>query len=120
MKGRNYAEIEEMFQNKVPARKFKTYVCHGAQELTEVVREAEQKGVEVETREAAWAFQPTIAGWFLYLNRRLPSVCESNIKIVCWIETFLQSYRLHERSFSSIGYIQVHHVSEWMYDMISV
>ena len=53
MKGRNYAEIEEMFQNKVPARKFKTYVCHGAQELTEVVREAEQKGVEVETREAA-------------------------------------------------------------------
>ncbi|KAF6803705.1 maltose permease [Colletotrichum sojae] len=27
MKGRNYAEIQEMFSNNVPARKFKTYVC---------------------------------------------------------------------------------------------
>ncbi|KAM6522992.1 hypothetical protein FALCPG4_012598 [Fusarium falciforme] len=27
LKGRNYAEIQEMFNNKVPARKFKTYVC---------------------------------------------------------------------------------------------
>jgi hypothetical protein len=28
MKGRNYAEIQEMFDKKVPARKFKTYACH--------------------------------------------------------------------------------------------
>ncbi|KAH6887449.1 general substrate transporter [Thelonectria olida] len=28
MKGRNYAEIQEMFDKRVPARKFKTYVCH--------------------------------------------------------------------------------------------
>ncbi|KXH57965.1 maltose permease [Colletotrichum salicis] len=27
MKGRNYAEIQEMFSNRVPARKFKSYVC---------------------------------------------------------------------------------------------
>lgn len=27
MKGRNYAEVQEMFANKVPARKFKGYVC---------------------------------------------------------------------------------------------
>ncbi|KAH8900285.1 general substrate transporter [Thozetella sp. PMI_491] len=27
MKGRNYAELQEMFQAGVPARKFKTYVC---------------------------------------------------------------------------------------------
>ncbi|WYZ36065.1 hypothetical protein EsH8_X_000712 [Colletotrichum jinshuiense] len=27
MKGRNYAEIQEMFNNRVPARKFKAYVC---------------------------------------------------------------------------------------------
>ncbi|KAH8885619.1 general substrate transporter [Thozetella sp. PMI_491] len=51
MKGRNYAELEEMFQNKVSARQFKGYVCHGAHELTEAV--AESKGGEVETREIA-------------------------------------------------------------------
>ncbi|KAI1504748.1 general substrate transporter [Biscogniauxia marginata] len=49
MKGRNYVELEEMFQNRVPARKFKGYVCHGANELTKTV--AETKGVEVENRE---------------------------------------------------------------------
>lgn len=27
LKGRNYAEIQEMFTNKVPARKFKNYIC---------------------------------------------------------------------------------------------
>ncbi|KAM0278793.1 hypothetical protein ACHAQH_004984 [Verticillium albo-atrum] len=27
LKGRNYAEIQEMFNNKVPAREFKTHVC---------------------------------------------------------------------------------------------
>ncbi|GKT50118.1 general alpha-glucoside permease [Colletotrichum spaethianum] len=27
MKGRNYAEIQEMFNNRVPARKFKSHVC---------------------------------------------------------------------------------------------
>lgn len=27
MKGRSYLELEEMFQNKVPARKFKSYQC---------------------------------------------------------------------------------------------
>ncbi|KAI8289162.1 hypothetical protein K4K60_009472 [Colletotrichum sp. SAR11_57] len=30
MKGRNYAEIQEMFSNNVPARKFKTYVCEAS------------------------------------------------------------------------------------------
>lgn len=28
MKGRSYLELEEMFQNKVPARQFKNYVCN--------------------------------------------------------------------------------------------
>ncbi len=28
MKGRNYLELEEMFQNKVPARQFRNYVCN--------------------------------------------------------------------------------------------
>jgi MFS transporter, SP family, general alpha glucoside:H+ symporter len=27
LKGRNYAEVQEMFENKVPARKFKSYVA---------------------------------------------------------------------------------------------
>ncbi|KAM5373899.1 hypothetical protein ACJZ2D_006728 [Fusarium nematophilum] len=27
LKGRNYAEVQEMFENRVPAKKFKTYVC---------------------------------------------------------------------------------------------
>ncbi|KAK7402689.1 hypothetical protein QQX98_011553 [Neonectria punicea] len=27
LKGRNYAEVQEMFENRVPARKFKTYKC---------------------------------------------------------------------------------------------
>ncbi|KAI5918150.1 general substrate transporter [Camillea tinctor] len=49
MKGRNYVELEEMFQNGVPARQFKNYVCHGANELTKTVAEA--KGAEVENRE---------------------------------------------------------------------
>lgn len=30
LKGRNYAEVQEMFENKVPARKFKTYKCDSA------------------------------------------------------------------------------------------
>lgn len=27
LKGRNYAEVQELFANRVPARQFKTYVC---------------------------------------------------------------------------------------------
>ncbi|KAF5001208.1 hypothetical protein FDECE_11028 [Fusarium decemcellulare] len=27
LKGRNYAEVQEMFENRVPARKFKSYIC---------------------------------------------------------------------------------------------
>lgn len=27
MKGRNYAEIQEMFDKRIPARQFKGYVC---------------------------------------------------------------------------------------------
>ncbi|KAI0593541.1 general substrate transporter [Biscogniauxia sp. FL1348] len=51
MKGRNYVELEEMFQNRVPARKFKGYVCYGANELTKTVTET--KGIELENREFA-------------------------------------------------------------------
>lgn len=51
MKGRNYVELEEMFQNNVPARQFKNYVCHEAHELAEATKEV--KGGAVETREVA-------------------------------------------------------------------
>lgn len=27
LKGRDYAEVQEMIENRVPARKFKTYIC---------------------------------------------------------------------------------------------
>ncbi|UQC91636.1 maltose permease [Colletotrichum lupini] len=43
MKGRNYAEIQEMFSNRVPARKFKSYVCEvsaGGQEEKKLQDEA--------------------------------------------------------------------------------
>lgn len=30
LKGRNYAEVQEMFENRVPARKFKSYVAEVA------------------------------------------------------------------------------------------
>ncbi|KAK4234234.1 general substrate transporter [Achaetomium macrosporum] len=33
LKGRNYAEIQEMFQAKLQARKFKTYVCQNIEEM---------------------------------------------------------------------------------------
>lgn len=41
MKGRNYAEIQEMFQKEVPAREFKNYVCEVA-----LVGKANEKKVE--------------------------------------------------------------------------
>jgi MFS transporter, SP family, general alpha glucoside:H+ symporter len=47
-KGRNYAELEEMFQAKVPAREFKNYVCQTANELSQAVQNA--KGTELETK----------------------------------------------------------------------
>ncbi len=53
MKGRNYVELEEMFQNRVPARKFRGYVCQSAYDLTEAVKESEVKGAQVETEEVA-------------------------------------------------------------------
>ncbi|KAF7186976.1 Major facilitator-type transporter ecdC [Pseudocercospora fuligena] len=37
MKGRNYLELEEMFQERLPARKFKDYVCAANIELAEVM-----------------------------------------------------------------------------------
>ncbi|KAI6423315.1 hypothetical protein MCOR22_011351 [Pyricularia oryzae] len=46
MKGRTYVELEEMFQNKVPARAFGSYVCHGAMELSGAVRDAKRSEVE--------------------------------------------------------------------------
>jgi MFS transporter, SP family, general alpha glucoside:H+ symporter len=49
MKGRNYVELKEMFQNKVPARQFRHYVCHDAHELPEATTEV--KGGAVEQRE---------------------------------------------------------------------
>ncbi|KAH7123244.1 general substrate transporter [Dactylonectria estremocensis] len=33
MKGRNYAEIQEMFDKRIPARQFKTYVCNVQDEV---------------------------------------------------------------------------------------
>lgn len=54
MKGRNYAELEEMFQKRVPARKFKDYVVSDAPDL---IRTMEQKSTmkqdetEVEMKE---------------------------------------------------------------------
>lgn len=44
MKGRNYAELQEMFQNKVAARKFKDYQC----QIDEAVA---QKRYELEERQ---------------------------------------------------------------------
>ena len=34
MKGRTYLELQEMFQNRVPARKFKGYRCTGIDGIT--------------------------------------------------------------------------------------
>lgn len=34
MKGRTYLELQEMFQNRVPARKFRTYQCTGIDGIT--------------------------------------------------------------------------------------
>ncbi|KAI0123760.1 maltose permease [Xylariales sp. AK1849] len=51
MKGRSYAELEEMFQNRVLARKFKGYVCHGARELSNAVKEG--KDGQIAQEEAA-------------------------------------------------------------------
>lgn len=47
MKGRNYLELEEMFQAKVPARKFEKYVCVSNIHLDEVL-EKSGRTVEVE------------------------------------------------------------------------
>ena len=45
MKGRSYLELEEMFQKKVPARKFKKHVCN-----IDVVEDTkEEKGTIVES-----------------------------------------------------------------------
>lgn len=46
MKGRNYAELQEMFQNKVPARKFKSYVCHLDEAVAQKRFELEEQRVE--------------------------------------------------------------------------
>ena len=35
LKGRTYLEIQEMFQEGVPARKFKTYPCQGIASVQE-------------------------------------------------------------------------------------
>lgn len=43
MKGRSYLELEEMFQSKLPARKFKAYEC----DVKIVTREDGEKVVGV-------------------------------------------------------------------------
>jgi SP family general alpha glucoside:H+ symporter-like MFS transporter len=43
LKGRNYAEVQEMFEKKVPSRKFKSYVC----EVGLVGEYNEKKGQDV-------------------------------------------------------------------------
>lgn len=49
MKGRNYLELEEMFQKKVPARRFKDFVCNESHELSSAVKDA--KGGQFENVE---------------------------------------------------------------------
>jgi hypothetical protein len=44
MKGRTYLELEEMFQNRVPARKFKYYVCVENARLDEAFMEKRKAG----------------------------------------------------------------------------
>ena len=48
MKGRTYLELEEMFQKKVPARKFKGYVCVENARLDEALEQNRKEGREGE------------------------------------------------------------------------
>jgi len=48
---RTLEEIHEMFENKVPARKFRTYVCTGVESYAAAVRKQKQPaGREQEPR----------------------------------------------------------------------
>jgi hypothetical protein len=46
MKGRNYAEIQEMFEKGVPARQFKHYKCQVDEAIAHKKYELEEMRVE--------------------------------------------------------------------------